>query len=71
MSGKVSHLGITPHAVLDAIVERLDDIEGIFVVTFEEGRPVLFTSGTLGQLCHAGVVLQREAMRVSEGDESE
>lgn len=61
-------LTIPPSTVIDTLSENVKDIEAIYVVTIEDGRPVCYASGDLSRLCMAAVTMQDLATKYLNGE---
>lgn len=60
--------GITPEKVVQGLTDNLPNIESIYVVTIEDGRPVVSASGDLRDLCTAAVTIADFATRYLKGE---
>lgn len=60
--------GITPHVVLNAVGDRIDNVVDIFVVTVrKDGQYEIYSSGDMKNLSSAALLLQDLALMHLQG----
>lgn len=53
---------VSPAIVMQSLQEQLPQIEAIYVIAMmKDSAPAVWTSGDLGQMCHASILLQSYA----------